>query len=64
MSISRTIGKKATKATVKHSAHGVVAKARRKPMRSATLLTTGALLGAAVGWLLGRKASPAAAPAP
>jgi hypothetical protein len=59
-SLGRTIGKKATKATVRHSVRGVASKAQRKPMRSATLLSVGGLLGATAGWLAGRKtAKPA-----
>jgi hypothetical protein len=54
-SLSRTIGKKATKATVRHSVHGVASKAQRKPLRSATLLSVGGAFGAAAGWLAGRK---------
>jgi hypothetical protein len=57
--LSRTLGKKATKATVRHSVHGVASKAQRKPLRSATLLgaggVIGGLLGGAAGWLAGRK---------
>jgi hypothetical protein len=59
-SLGRTIGKKATKATVRHSVRGVAAKAQRRPMRSATLLTVGGMLGAAAGWLAGRKTAGAA----
>jgi hypothetical protein len=59
-SLGRTIGKKATKATVRHSVRGVASKAQRKPMRSATLLSVGGLFGAMAGWLAGRKtAKPA-----
>jgi hypothetical protein len=59
-SLGRTIGKKATKATVRHSVHGVTSKAKRRPVRSATLLSVGGLLGAAAGWLAGRRtAKPA-----
>jgi hypothetical protein len=58
--LTRTLGKKATKATVRHSVRGVAAKAQRKPLRSATLLSLGGLLGGAAGWLAGRKtAKPA-----
>jgi membrane protein YqaA with SNARE-associated domain len=52
---TRTLGKKATKATVRHSVHGFLSKAQRKPLRSATLLSLGGLLGGAAGWLVGRK---------
>ena len=54
-SLARTIGKKATKATVRHSVRGVASKAQRKPMRSATLLSVGGLFGAAAGWVVARK---------
>lgn len=53
--LRRTLRKKAAKATVQHSAHGVVAKVQRKPLRSATLLSLGAAAGGAAGWLAGRK---------
>jgi hypothetical protein len=59
-SLGRTMGKKATRATVRHSVRGVRSKAQRKPMRSATLLSLGGLFGAMAGWLAGRKtAKPA-----
>jgi len=57
---TRTLGKKATKATVRHSVRGVASKAQRKPLRSATLLSVGGLVGAAAGWLAGRKTASAA----
>jgi hypothetical protein len=47
---ARTVGKKAVKATVRHSAHGVISKARRRPLRSGGLLGAGAAIGAALGW--------------
>lgn len=55
MNLTRIIGRKAAKATVKHSAHGVVAKAQRKPLRSTTLLALGALLGTGAGWAAARS---------
>jgi hypothetical protein len=51
----RSIGKKATKATVRHSVRGIASKVQRKPLRSATLLSLGGMFGAAAGWLAGRK---------
>lgn len=54
--LRRTIGKKATKATVSHSVHGVAAKAKRKPLRAVTLLGLGGAIGAGLGWTLARKA--------
>jgi hypothetical protein len=48
--IKRIIGIKATKAAAKHSAHGLSARAQRKPLRSASLLGVGVALGLAAGW--------------
>jgi hypothetical protein len=52
---ANTVGKKAAKATLRHSVHGVASKAQRQPFRSATLLGVGGVVGAAAGWLAGRK---------
>lgn len=57
------IRRKAAKAVVAHTAHGAVSKVRRRPARAASLLTAGALLGAAVGFLLGRRTASTASPA-
>lgn len=60
----RRIGKKAAKATVRHSARGVAAKAHRRPVRSVTLVGVGGMLGATAGFFAGRRgASQHAAPA-
>lgn len=56
--IRNSLGKKAAKATLRHSVHGFASKAQRQPLRSATLLGVGGLVGALSGWLAGRK-SPA-----
>jgi hypothetical protein len=53
--LSRTIGRKATRATVRHSVRGFASKAQRKPLRSVSLLSAGGVLGAAAGWVAGRK---------
>jgi hypothetical protein len=53
--LGRSIGKKATRATLRHSVRGVVSKVKRQPLRSATLLTTGGLAGCVAGWVAGRK---------
>jgi hypothetical protein len=53
--LSRTIGKKAVKATARHSVRGVASKAQRQPLRSATLLSLGGVFGALAGWLAARK---------
>ncbi len=55
--LKRIIGIKATKAAAKHSAHGISAKAQRKPLRSASLLGAGITLGLAVGWAGARSGS-------
>ncbi len=53
--LRRIIARKAAKAAVRHSAHGVVAKVQRKPLRTASLLGAGVVVGGAVGWLAGRR---------
>jgi hypothetical protein len=55
--IRNSLGKKAAKATIRHSVRGVASKAQRQPLRSATLLSVGGLVGATAGWLAGRKSS-------
>ena len=57
MTLQKTIGRKAAKATVRHSVRGFASKAQRKPLRSASLLSAGGLVGAVAGWLAGRKTS-------
>jgi hypothetical protein len=52
--IKRIIGIKATKATAKHTVHGLSAKAQRKPLRSVSLLSVGAAFGLVAGWAAGR----------
>ena len=52
--LGSTVGKKAAKATVKHSVRGVASKAQRKPLRSASLLSIGGGVGVAVGLTAGR----------
>jgi len=51
------IGIKAAKATAKHSAHGVAARAQRKPLRSASLVGAGVVVGLGAGFAAGRLAS-------
>ena len=58
--LTRKIGKKAVKATARHSVRGTTSKAKRQPLRSATLLSVGGAFGAAAGWLAGRKTAKAA----
>jgi len=52
--IKRTLARKAVKSTAKHTAHGTASKLKRDPLRAATLLTLGGLLGVAAGWGLAR----------
>lgn len=59
-SVGRKLGKKATKATLRHSVRGVVSKAQRQPLRSATLLTAGGVMGLTAGWVAGRKTASSA----
>jgi hypothetical protein len=49
------LGRKAAKATVKHSVRGTVKKAKREPPRTVTLVSIGAVFGVVVGWLLGNR---------
>jgi hypothetical protein len=57
MALGKTIGRKAAKATVRHSVRGLSSKAQRKPLRTASLLSAGGLLGGVAGWFAGRKTS-------
>jgi hypothetical protein len=60
--VGMVVGKKAAKATAKHTLKGVAAKAERRPLRSFTLLVLGGLIGAAVGWTAARKSASGPAP--
>jgi hypothetical protein len=54
MALKKTLARKAVKSTAKHTARGTASKLRRDPLRTATLLGLGALIGAAALWLIGR----------
>jgi hypothetical protein len=58
--IKRILGVKATKAAAKHSAHGLSAKAKRRPLRSTGLIGAGLLLGFAGGWTAARAKTSSA----
>ena len=62
--LKRMATERAAKAVIHHSAHGFMAKLRRKPLRSATLLGAGVSVGVSVGVLggliAGRRRAPAA----
>lgn len=62
-SLGRKVGTKAAKATVRHSARGVAAKAQRKPLRSVTLLGLGIFVGVVTGWFAGRATARSSTPA-
>lgn len=53
-SVKSAVGRKAAKAVVVHSAHGVTSKVRRQPIRATRLLGLGALAGAGIGFAVGR----------
>jgi len=55
--IKNTLARKAVKATAKHSARGTASKLKRDPLRAATLLGLGGLVGGVAGWLAGRSAA-------
>lgn len=50
------LARKAVKSTARHTARGAASKAKRSPFRSLTLLGIGGAVGAAAGWLAGRRA--------
>jgi hypothetical protein len=56
-SIGNKIGKRAARATLRHSVRGVMSKAKRQPFRSATLLGTGGVIGVTAGWIAGRRSA-------
>ncbi|HZU61985.1 MAG TPA: hypothetical protein VE983_13535 [Solirubrobacteraceae bacterium] len=51
----KNMGKKAVRATARHSWRGLASKAQRKPLRSASLLSVGGALGLMAGWVAGRR---------
>lgn len=53
--LKRLIGIKTVKATARHSAHGLSSKAKRRPLRSLSLLSLGAAVGAGAGFAAGRS---------
>ncbi|HXF30284.1 MAG TPA: hypothetical protein VN522_02100 [Solirubrobacterales bacterium] len=55
MSAKTKLARQAVKTTAKHTARGTASRVTRKPLRSVTLLTIGAVAGALVGWMIGRS---------
>jgi hypothetical protein len=48
--IKTRAARKAAKVTAKHAVHGTVAKSRRAPLRTGSLVAAGAVVGAAIAW--------------
>jgi hypothetical protein len=55
--MKKNLTRKMAKAAARHTAHGTASKLKRDPMRTATLLGLGGIVGAAAGWKAGRTAS-------
>jgi hypothetical protein len=55
--LGRNVGKKTAKVTLRHSIRGAASKAKRQPLRSATLLGAGGAVGALAGFVAGRKSA-------
>ncbi|MFL5872068.1 MAG: hypothetical protein ACJ75T_01150 [Solirubrobacterales bacterium] len=53
MAIKKTVTRKAAKAAAKHTAHGTASKLKRNPVRAATLIGLGGIIGAVAGWIAG-----------
>ena len=58
--LGKTITKKAGKASARHTVRGLGSKAKRKPFRSATLLSAGGAFGVAFGVAVGGAVGAAA----
>jgi hypothetical protein len=58
--LAKKAAKKAARYTLRHAAHGTATKARRQPIRSVTLLSAGAVVGALVASLIARRGARAA----
>lgn len=55
--LAKKAAKKAAKVTLKHAAHGTATKAKRRPLRSVTLLLLGALAGGGASFTVSRRAN-------
>jgi len=55
MSIKTRMARRAATTTAKHTARGTVSKAKRRPLRSATLFVLGAVAGLLAGIALGGR---------
>lgn len=51
----RRLERRAARAAVRHSAHGVSAKVHRKPFRSTSLIIFGGIVGGAAAFVAGRR---------
>lgn len=55
--IKKFVARKAAKSAAKHTAHGTLSRLKRDPLRAATLLGLGGVIGAVAGWTAGRTAT-------
>jgi hypothetical protein len=53
--LQRRLERKVAKATLRRSIHDFVSRSKRQPLRSTTLISIGGAVGAAAGWVAGRK---------
>lgn len=53
--LGKWVGRRAARATFRHSVRGFVSKSKRQPLRSTTLLSIGGAVGATAGWIAGRR---------
>ncbi len=53
--IKKKFARKAVKSTAKHTARGTASKLKREPLRSATLLSIGCVVGAMAGRALAAR---------
>lgn len=60
VNLKKQLGRRAAKATFRHSVNGMVSKSKRQPLRSTTLLSLGGVVGVAAGFLAGRRTAPGA----
>ncbi|HKF82131.1 MAG TPA: hypothetical protein VKB23_04130 [Solirubrobacterales bacterium] len=56
-SVKKLVARKAAKSAARHTAHGTLSKLKRDPVRAATLLGLGGVIGAVAGWTAARTAN-------
>jgi membrane protein YqaA with SNARE-associated domain len=55
--IKKQFARKALSSTAKHTARGTASKLKREPLRTATLLGIGCVVGGLAGWMIARTGS-------